>query len=125
MSLLEDLANAIKTGDSSCVKSLLESGLIDVNARLPREHNPPPLVFAVQWNARRIDIVEQLLSAGALVDGVDDNEETVCHAAVACNVDVLACCLRIGRISKSRTTRIKLRFNLRSIFPRVIAFRRC
>jgi hypothetical protein len=47
MSLLEDLANAIKTGDSSCTKSLLESGSIGVNARMPREHSPPPVVFAV------------------------------------------------------------------------------
>jgi ankyrin repeat protein len=92
MSLLENFAKAIEDGDSTLVESLLASGLIDVNARLPRLFNPPPLVFAVRCcGARRVDIVEMLLSANAFVDGVDDNEQTACFAAtVARNVAVLA-----------------------------------
>jgi ankyrin repeat protein len=81
MSLLADLANAIENGDSSQIESLLANGSIDVNARLPREFNPPPLVYAVRCNASRVDIVERLLSAGARIDDADDNGETACFAA--------------------------------------------
>jgi hypothetical protein len=45
--LLEDFAKAIEIGDSNQIKSLLASGSIDINAILPREFNPPPLVLAV------------------------------------------------------------------------------
>jgi hypothetical protein len=75
MSLLEDFAKAIEIGDSNQIESLLASGSIDVNARLPREFNPPPLVLAVTCEARRVDtlcIVEMLLSAGAHIECVDD-----------------------------------------------------
>jgi ankyrin repeat protein len=59
MSLLEDFAKAIEQGDSTQIESLLASGSIDVNARLPREFNPPPLV--------RISVM--LVNAGASIAG--------------------------------------------------------
>jgi ankyrin repeat protein len=95
MSLSENFAKAIERGNSIQVESLLASGSINVNARLPREHNPPPLVFAAarcDTEARpRVDIVELIVNAGAHIDGVDGNNQTACLAAVyARNVDVLA-----------------------------------
>jgi ankyrin repeat protein len=94
MSLLEIFAKAIELDDSSQVETLLASSSIDVNARLPRELNPPPLVLAVTCPARRVDIVEMLLCAGANVDGVDDNDRTASFAAVeALSADVLAALL--------------------------------
>jgi ankyrin repeat protein len=91
MSLLEDFANAIEIGDSTQIQSLLTNGSIDVNARLPRMLNPPPLVFAVQCDACGVDIVEMLLSAGADIDDVDDFWRTACYAAaVVRRVDLLA-----------------------------------
>jgi ankyrin repeat protein len=91
--VLEDLAKAIEDGDSSQVESLLTSGSIDHSARLPREHNPPPLVFAAQRCRARI--VELLSSAGADINGVDDSGQTACFAAVwARCVDVLAVLLK-------------------------------
>jgi hypothetical protein len=53
--VLEDFAKAIEIGDSKQIESLLASGSIDVNARLSREFNPPPLVLAVTCEARRVD----------------------------------------------------------------------
>jgi hypothetical protein len=41
MNSLENFAKAIEDGDSTLVESLLASGSIDVNARLPRLFNPP------------------------------------------------------------------------------------
>jgi ankyrin repeat protein len=47
--------------------------------------------------ARRVDIVEILLSTGAHIDGIDDNGQTACHAAVETrNADVLALLLEFG-----------------------------
>ena len=89
MSLLEDLAKAIHRGDSAQVDSLLTSGSIDVNARLPCWLNPPPLVFAVRCKACGVGVVEKLLSAGAHIDGVDENVNTACHVETR-NVDLLA-----------------------------------
>jgi ankyrin repeat protein len=91
MSLLDDFANAIEEGDSSQIESFLEKGSIDINARLPRKFNPPPLVLAVtSCKARRVDVVELLLQAGAHIDGVDDTNQTACHAATfSRDVDVL------------------------------------
>jgi ankyrin repeat protein len=89
--LLEDFANAIEQGDSIKVESLLAHGSVDVNARLPRKFNPPPLLLAVRSELRRVDVVEMLLSAGARIDDVDDNGQTACIAATrARSVDVLA-----------------------------------
>jgi hypothetical protein len=51
------------------------------------------------------------LSAGALVDGVDDNGETACYAAVACNVDVLALLLAHRKV-KDNENRIPLQSSL-------------
>jgi ankyrin repeat protein len=95
MSLLEDFAKAIEIGDSTQIESLLTSGSIDVNARLPREFNPPPLVLAVRHERVCVDIVEMLLSAGAHIDGVDENGQTACHAAVR------AQCRRAGGVACS------------------------
>jgi ankyrin repeat protein len=82
MSVREDFGTAIERGDSTQVKSLLTNGSIDINARLPREHNPPPLVLAVQCKpSPSVDIVELLLGAGALVDDVDDLGQTACFVA--------------------------------------------
>jgi ankyrin repeat protein len=89
--VLEDFAQAIEEGDSNQIDSLLTNGSIDVNARLPREFHPPPLVFAVTCAARRVAVVEMLLIAGAHIDGVDDNDQTACYAAAfARDVDLLA-----------------------------------
>jgi ankyrin repeat protein len=78
MSLL--LSNAIEQCDSNQVESLLSSGsTTDINARLPREHSPPPLVYAARCNAR--DIVAMLLSAGARIGDVDEQRQTACFAA--------------------------------------------
>jgi hypothetical protein len=41
MSLLEDFAKAIEQGDSNQIDLLLVNGSIDINARLPRQNNPP------------------------------------------------------------------------------------
>jgi ankyrin repeat protein len=107
-SLLEDFAKAIEIGDSKQIQWLLSSGSIDVNARLPRVHNPPALVLAaVRQTECRVDIVEMLLSAGAHIDGVDDHGQTACFAAtLARNVDVLAVLLshRPNLEIKSTTT---------------------
>jgi ankyrin repeat protein len=90
MSLLEDFAKAIEQGDSNQINSLLASGSIDVNARLPRELNPPPLVFAVRCNSVDV-IVETLLNAGAHIDDVSDDQQTACHVAASHGrVDALA-----------------------------------
>jgi ankyrin repeat protein len=95
MSLIEDFAKAIEDGDPNQVEKLLASGSIDVNARLPRKHNPPPLVYAARCDARRVDIVEMLLRAGAHIDGVDDNGQTACFAAAwASSVELVAALLK-------------------------------
>jgi ankyrin repeat protein len=87
--LLDDFAKAIEEGDSTQVETLISSGSIDLNARLPRHRNPPPLLCAVRCNARRIDIIEKLLNAGADIDGADDGGWTACHSAVR-DVDLMA-----------------------------------
>jgi hypothetical protein len=115
MSLLEDFAKAIEQGDSNQIESLLTIGSIDVNARLPREFNPPPLVFAVKCKACRVDVVELLLSTGAFIDGVDDNGQTACHAAVETrNVDLLALLLahRPNRDIKNSDNKSPLQISL-------------
>jgi ankyrin repeat protein len=83
MSLLEDLAKAIEGGDATQVESLLAIDSIDVNERLPRSFKPPPLVLAVlRCAACCVEIVGMLLSAGAHIDGVDNDGQTACFAAV-------------------------------------------
>jgi ankyrin repeat protein len=92
MSSLKDFAEAIENGDSAQVKLLLSGGSIDVNARLPRRGYPPALVFAA--SKRWVEIIEMLLSAGADIDGVDDEGRTACHCAVWLpKADVLAALL--------------------------------
>jgi hypothetical protein len=81
---------------------------IDVNARLPREFNPPPLVLAT-CETRRVDIVEMLLRAGANVDGVDDNDRIASFAAVeALSADVLAALLAHRPNLELRDTRVRI-----------------
>jgi hypothetical protein len=43
---IDAMANAIEEGDAVTVQSLLDSGSVDVNARLPRVDNPSALVHA-------------------------------------------------------------------------------
>jgi ankyrin repeat protein len=91
MSSLEDFAKAIENGDSNQIESLLTSGSIDVNARLPRSLKPPPLVFAMMCAKCDVDIVEMLLGAGAHIDDVDENGMTaVFMATFARRADLLA-----------------------------------
>jgi hypothetical protein len=66
MSSLEEFAKAIEDGNSSIVESLISSGSVDVNARLPRPFQPPALAFAAQFG--RVGIVDILLRANARVD---------------------------------------------------------
>jgi hypothetical protein len=51
MNSLEIVAKAIDRGKPTQIESLLASGSINVNARLPREFNPPPLVLAVRHSS--------------------------------------------------------------------------
>jgi ankyrin repeat protein len=108
---LEDFAKAIEHGDSTTVDTLLTSGLIDVNARLPRDCNPPSLVFAAHKLSASIgvDIVEKLLNAGARIDDVDDFGRTACYVATMCrNVDVLAVLLAHRPNLELRDTRVRI-----------------
>jgi ankyrin repeat protein len=116
MSVLEDFAKAIENGDSSQVESLLTGGSIDVNARLPRKFNPPPLLLAVRCDERCVRIVEILLNSGAHIDGVDDNLQTASLAAtLARSVDVLAVLLlhrpnlEIADVANSNPLQISLK----------------
>jgi ankyrin repeat protein len=77
--LLKDFAARIVGSDSSYIKSLLSTGEVDANARLPRESNPPALVHAARFS--NVDVVELLLNAGARIDDVDDHGQSACHAA--------------------------------------------
>jgi ankyrin repeat protein len=77
-SAAELFTEAIETGDSAAVQSLLESGSIDVNAPLI-DTTAPPLVRAAKRGHR--DIVSLLLSAGARVNDADERGQTACHVA--------------------------------------------
>lgn len=89
MSSLEEFARAIERGDSSIVESLISHGAVDVNACLPREFQPPALVYAAERGQRKI--VDILLRADARVDDSDEKHQTPCHAAAALgHHDVLA-----------------------------------
>jgi ankyrin repeat protein len=116
MNSLEIFAKAIDRGKSTPIESLLASGSINVNARLPRQFNPPPLVLAVRHVACRVDIVEMLLNAGAHIDGVDDKGKTACFFAVQTrNADVLTQLLarRPNLELKDKSNRTPLRFSLK------------
>jgi ankyrin repeat protein len=78
MSSLDDFANAIESGDSSAVESLLLSGAVDVHARLPLREQPALVAAAELGHAA---IVEILLRAGARIDDTDDRGMTACHVA--------------------------------------------
>jgi ankyrin repeat protein len=78
---LKEFAQAIWSGDSSVVESLISGG-VDVNARLPRSSLPPALVLAVERGEP--EIVDILLRANARVDETDEKGVTACHAAAAC-----------------------------------------
>jgi ankyrin repeat protein len=95
MSLLENLARAIERRDLEHVESLFANGSIDVNARVPREGNPPALMYAAELS--RIDIIESILKAGARIDECNDSGATACHAAVTYrHVDALKLLLTHG-----------------------------
>jgi ankyrin repeat protein len=94
-SCLEVFANEIERSNSIIAKSLLSRGEVDANAHLPRETNPPALVHAAAHG--RVDIVEQLLNAGAHIDYVDMRGWSACHAAaVRRHTDVLRLLLARG-----------------------------
>jgi ankyrin repeat protein len=89
MSSLEEFAKAIEDGNSSIVESLISSGSVDVNARLPRPFQPPALAFAAEFG--RVGIVDILLRANARVNVPDERGSTACHvAAKRGRSDVLA-----------------------------------
>jgi ankyrin repeat protein len=91
MSSIEHFAKAIEEDDLDQVESLLARGSIDVNVRLPRWLNPPPLVLAAKGPQSRTAIVTMLLGAGAHIDGTDDDGRTASFVATLCrNVPVLA-----------------------------------
>jgi ankyrin repeat protein len=78
--LLDNLANAIEdNAPDSVFKPLFSNRHFDANARLPRENNPPALVFAAEYE--REHVVERLLNAGARVDELDDTGQSASHAA--------------------------------------------
>jgi hypothetical protein len=108
MSSLQVFAQAIDRDDSSTVETLISRGLVDVNARLPREFEPPALVRAAELGRKAI--VDILLRANARVDDTDKKGRTACHVAVdGAHADTLASLLahrpnlavvdRIGRTS--------------------------
>lgn len=75
---LNDIACAIGQRDLGKVQLMIESGLVDVNARLPfRPKNPSLLHFA----GGRVEIIEFLLNAGANVNATNNHGETACHLA--------------------------------------------
>jgi ankyrin repeat protein len=106
------LAKAIEEGDLTLVESLLANDSIDVNARLPRPNNPPPLVLAVRCASPsgRVDIVELLLNAGADIDGVDDNGQTACFAATEAHVLAVLITRRANLDVKDKANRTVLEF---------------
>jgi ankyrin repeat protein len=88
MTLLEEFASAIENGDLATMESLLASGAVVANARLPRNDSPPALVLAARHGKDAVDI---LLRANAPVDDTDEAGRTPCHiAAELGRDDVLA-----------------------------------
>jgi ankyrin repeat protein len=95
MTSLEDFANAIEDGDLTKVQQLVSTGVVDVNAPLPRRRDPPALVHAAEFN--RKEIVDILLRANAHIDRADRGGKTACHAAaLRGHADVLAVLLAAG-----------------------------
>jgi hypothetical protein len=77
MSLLEDFAKAIEKAiqikSSRCSQVVQSTSMLVCPASSIRRHSCSLCVRAC-----RVDIVEMLLSAGAHIDGVDDNGQTAC-----------------------------------------------
>jgi hypothetical protein len=69
MTSLEEFAKAIEDGDSAKVQQLISTGVVDVNAPLPRWRAPPALVHAAERN--RKEVVDILLRANAHIDRAD------------------------------------------------------
>jgi ankyrin repeat protein len=69
------------------IESMLTSGSIDPNARLPLLNAPPLLVHTV--GRGKIDIVKLLLNAGARIDDVDKAGRSACHAAAYGRVEMM------------------------------------
>jgi ankyrin repeat protein len=85
MSDLEDFAVAIERIDSNYIKTSISNRRVDVNARLPRDNNPPALVHASSVKDERANIVKLLLNAGARIDDVDSSGRSACHVAAMCS----------------------------------------
>jgi ankyrin repeat protein len=79
MSTLDDFANAIERNDSNFIESAHSNREVDANARLPRDHDPPALVYAA-WCGDDATVA-LLLNAGELIDDVDLRGRSACHAA--------------------------------------------
>jgi hypothetical protein len=94
MTSLEEFAKAIEDGDSAKVQQLISTGVVDVNAPLPRcvlrLRSCTPL-------SNRKEVVDILLRANAHIDSADRNGKTACHAAaLRGHADVLAVLLAAG-----------------------------
>jgi hypothetical protein len=93
MTSLEEFAKAVEDGDLAQVQQFISTGVVDVNAPLPRECAPPALVYATLYAGlrNRKEVVEILLRANAHIDRADRNGKTACQAAAAMgHVGVLA-----------------------------------
>lgn len=89
-----DFVNAIDADDADKAQSLLKSGAVRVDDRLPRD-NAPGLVLAVRGGRRAI--VEVLLQHGANVNAATRLGETACHAAAERDDTSSPCCWRNHR----------------------------
>jgi ankyrin repeat protein len=75
----EDFARAIQIGNVEKVKELVDSGIVEINSRLPRCFYPTALMHATSFN--QCAIVQYLLQNNALLDEVDDQGKTACYLA--------------------------------------------
>jgi hypothetical protein len=111
MTSLKEFAKAIEVGDSAKVQQLISTGVVDVNAPLPRARAPPALVYAAEFN--RKEVVDFLLRANAHIDSFDRGGNTACHAAaLSGHADVLAVLLaarpNLDLFDNDRSTPLKV-----------------
>lgn len=74
-----DCVAAIQSGDSTRVRSVIESGFMDVNAPLRLLDASPALVLAAKFG--HTAVADVLLRAGSRIDSCDRNQWTACHVA--------------------------------------------